>query len=171
MTTNPVDPEGLILFLDIDGVLHPEGVGEDLHFVHLANFEAVLREFPLVHVVVSSAWRLDMSLDDLRQRFSADIRARIVGVTPSLPHLEDQFGQRQRECELWLRETYPAKAGPPRWLALDDRESYFDRGCPNLVLLPYVHFGGTGLEGSAIRLLRQRIWQALQPDVGFNETP
>lgn len=32
MTTNPIDPEGLILFLDIDGVLHPEGVGEDLHF-------------------------------------------------------------------------------------------------------------------------------------------
>jgi len=54
---------------------------------------------------------------------------------------------------------------------LDDRESYFDRGCPNLVLLPYVHFGGTGLEGSAIGLLRQRIWQALQSDVGFNETP
>lgn len=161
MAADPVDSLELILFLDFDGVLHPEGVGEDLHFVHLTNLEAVLREFPSVQVVVSSAWRLDMPLEELQQKFSQDIRARVIGVTPTLPYLEAKYGQRQRECELWLRETYPAGVATPRWLALDDRESYFDRGCPNLVLLPHVHFGGTGLEGGLVDLLHQRIRQLL----------
>lgn len=161
MATDPTDPQELILFLDFDGVLHPEGVGEDLHFVHLPAFEAALREFPSVQVVVSSAWRLDMPLDELRQKFSQDIRARVVGVTPSLPHLEAKYGQRQRECELWLRQAYPGGVATPRWLALDDRESYFDRGCQNLVLLPHVHYGGTGLDGETLDLLRRRLRQAL----------
>ena len=64
------------LFLDIDGVLHPEGVGPELELCHLRNMETLLREFPQVLVVVSSAWRLESSFEELRQRFSPDMRPR-----------------------------------------------------------------------------------------------
>lgn len=84
----------------------------------------VLREFPQVLVVISSAWRLDMSLEDLRLKLSEDIRTRIVGVTPSRPELEDQSGRRQRECEQWLETELSADHSPRLpWLALDNRAS------------------------------------------------
>jgi hypothetical protein len=47
-----------IFFLDFDGVLHPqyehEPVPTELAFCHLARFEAILREFPSVEIVISS---------------------------------------------------------------------------------------------------------------------
>lgn len=162
MTLPSTPTDSMILFLDIDGVLHPEGVGVELEFVHLDNLEAVLREFVQIQVVIPSAWRLEMSLEELRRRFSEDIRPRIVGITPSLPEYEDQRGQRQRECEQWLltaQDVQGAQQLP--WLALDDRASYFDEDCPNLVLLPHVWYGGTGLEGPHIDQLRGRIRQAI----------
>lgn len=173
MSTNLSGANVLILFLDIDGVLHPEGVGEELHFVHLDNFEGVLREFPQIQVVISSTWRLDMSLEELRLRFSEDLRPRIVGVTPSLPESKDPRKQRQRECEQWLETALAADLSlRPPWLALDDRANYFDEGCPNLVLLPHVHQGGTGLEGPYTDQLRNRIRRAIGlPGSSFDQDP
>ena len=52
---------GLILFLDFDGVLHPEGEDHILNggadFCFLPRLEALLREFPWVKIVISSSWR------------------------------------------------------------------------------------------------------------------
>lgn len=157
----------LVLFLDFDGVLHPEGVGAELEFCHLGTFEQLMREFPQVLIVVSSTWRLEVSWDRLKQHFSPDIQPRLVGVTPSLSELQGVRGQRQRECEAWLRQH--ANESPNtsvHWLALDDRESYFDEGCENLVLLPHVHAGGTGLEGEYVELLRCRLRWALGREGG-----
>ena len=66
----------MILFLDFDGVLHPEysdrAVPDEIAFCHLPRFEAVLRDFPNVEIVISSTWRYHLPLDALRERFSAD---------------------------------------------------------------------------------------------------
>lgn len=150
----PVLPRNpLVLFLDIDGVLHPEGVGADLEFYHLDNFQTVLRQFPAVRVVVSSTWRLSMSLEVLRHHFAVDIQDRIVGVTSDLRSIHPPLGLRQRECESWIERNCPGSS----WLAVDDRKSYFDDDCPFLFLIPHVYDGGVGLDAEQAELLRQRL--------------
>lgn len=148
----------LYLFLDFDGVLHPEGVGPELEFCHLQGFEDLMREYPQVRLVLSSSWRIHLPFEKLMAIFSTDLQNRIVGATPHLRELENKQGHRQRECEQWLASNAPGAS----WLAVDDRASYFDAGCPQLVLLPHIHDGGTGLEGDALALLQWRIDQALE---------
>ncbi len=75
----------MILFLDIDGVLHPlpdPGQSGAEQFTRLDLLEEVLRQLPHVDVVISSSWRELHPLDDIRTYFSPDVQARIVDVTP-----------------------------------------------------------------------------------------
>jgi hypothetical protein len=76
----------VILFLDFDGVLHPEGEDHVLNggadFCFLPRLEALLREFPQVKIVISSSWREQLLYKTLLKPFSSDIRARILGATP-----------------------------------------------------------------------------------------
>jgi len=53
-----------IIFLDFDGVLHPDGVGL---FSRLPLLESFLSRMPEAEIVVSSTWREDHTLDELRQ--------------------------------------------------------------------------------------------------------
>lgn len=106
----------MILFLDFDGVLHPECSGPvpaDLAFCRLPLFEAVVREHPSLALVISSTWREQFDLAALRAWFSPDVAKRIVGTTPVLP----QPAQREAEILAWLREH--GREGCA-WLALDD---------------------------------------------------
>ena len=126
----------MIIFLDFDGVLHPEPCREEQFFCHLPKLEALLREFPDVQIVVSSSWRNDRTLDELRSFFSLDIAAKIIGCTPyyrDLPELVELIGvtyTRQAEVEGWLRAF-----GRPweKWVALDDRAYWFKPFLPNLI--------------------------------------
>jgi len=76
----------VILFLDFDGVLHPEGEDHILNggadFCFLPRLEALLREFPHVNIVISSSWREQLLYETLLKPFSSDIRDRILGATP-----------------------------------------------------------------------------------------
>ena len=47
-----------VLFLDLDGVLHPEHCHESKHFCRLPILEAALRQVPETIVVITSTWRL-----------------------------------------------------------------------------------------------------------------
>lgn len=53
-----------ILFLDFDGVLHPEHCLESKHFCLLPVLEKVVRQVPEVGLVIASTWRLQVSLDE-----------------------------------------------------------------------------------------------------------
>ena len=68
------------VFLDFDGVLHPEFCHESKHFCCLPLFEEVLRKVPDCEIVIASTWRLQTPIDVLRAHFSHDISPRIVGV-------------------------------------------------------------------------------------------
>ena len=46
----------MILFLDFDGVLHPEPSLAKDAFCRLPLIEEILQDFPQVQIVVSSAW-------------------------------------------------------------------------------------------------------------------
>ena len=118
----------MILFLDFDGVLHPQHDGEptpaDRAFCHLARFEAVMRDFPGVQIVISSMWREQCSLDELRARFLPDIAARNIGVTPVTPRIDDKYMPARREGEI-LDLLMSAQRLDEPWLAFDDANWQF----------------------------------------------
>jgi hypothetical protein len=120
----------MILFLDFDGVLHPFSRPHG-PLAHVPYFERVLRDYPDVEIVISSAWREAHSLEQLRLFFSEDIAGRIIGVTPQLDSLEHPF-IREAEILAWLRN---AGRGREAWVGLDDIASFFSPGCRNLVLV------------------------------------
>lgn len=125
----------MILFLDFDGVLHPEHDGgptpAESVFCHLPRFEAVMRDFPTVEIVISSMWRYQFTLDELRARFSPDIAARIIDTTAQAERIDGYLPAR-REGEIldWIAST--GHEGVP-WIALDDASWQFQRHHDRLV--------------------------------------
>lgn len=115
----------MLLFIDIDGVLHP--VPPHNHEVgvlcHMDRFESIMRDFPGCRIVISSSWREQFDLDTLRDFFSPDIAARIIGVTPVIDELVRFL--RQREIERYLASTNQ-ESSP--WIALDDDPEHFAPG-------------------------------------------
>jgi hypothetical protein len=145
-----------ILFLDFDGVLHPEFCQPSRYFGQLPLLEEYLRSQPEISIVISSTWRLNHSLAALKESFSADIAARIVDVTPQFALLSNVpetlvAYHREAECDAWLRQNQLV-ASP--WLALDDRSWLFRPFSKHLVLTD----GSVGLTVETVDTLRHR-WQ------------
>lgn len=111
----------MLIFLDIDGVLHPQNPFEplgELAFCHLPRFEKVVRDYPNIEVVISSTWRENRTLSQLRSLFANDIASRIIGTTPITPSIgRYQPTLREREILNWLTT---AKREAESWIALDD---------------------------------------------------
>lgn len=126
----------MILFLDFDGVLHPEYEREPMpseqSFCHLLRLEAILREYPHVEIVITSMWRYEFSITDLRNRFAEDIRHRIIGVTALEEHQNARHLPARREGEIldWLMAN--DRMGDP-WIALDDATWQFQKHKDKLV--------------------------------------
>lgn len=158
-----------ILFLDFDGVLHPECCKPQNRFCFVENFCDVLRESDsqgLLPIVISSTWRLDTRLPEMRSFFPKDIQRQIVGVTPRLhsPPIgwehgcADHAATRQREIERWMSTHSPAG----EWLAIDDVKTLFKNHSPNLFLIPEDRRGvGAGLTLLVCSDLRVRLGRFL----------
>lgn len=127
----------MILFLDFDGTTHPFDGKEENLFSCLPRVEKVLREFPLVQVVISSWWRATDNLDMLRSYFSEDIRKRVIGSTPLEEESDcDMYSTvltvakpRYQEILEWMKLN--AYTGP--WVALDDDYRSFPEECANFI--------------------------------------
>jgi hypothetical protein len=145
----------MILFLDFDGVMHPDAAEQDQHFRCASRIEEVLRDFPAVQVVISSSWREAYTLEQIRGFFSPDIAARIHDVTPvlvaaeMLPEALCSF-MREGECLTWMKLHRPE--GTP-WIALDDQAWRFQPMCPNLLLTD----PKTGFTDENAQTLRQHL--------------
>ena len=127
----------LYLFLDFDGVMHPQPYQEYI-FCQLPLIEEVLREFPSVFIVISSSWRAQFDLISLKRLFSEDIGSRVIGATqfyrdPALNHLTKSANdfERQWEIELWMRENSKPN---DKWIAVDDYQKMFEPDCQNLLV-------------------------------------
>lgn len=105
----------MIIFLDIDGVLHPLLAEPPDHLSCMPRLAGVLRDYPSVRVVISSTWRLTRSFDQLQDLFPPDLRERVIGVTPQSDY-KDRAGCREWEAMAWLEQN----AAGERWVALDD---------------------------------------------------
>ena len=110
----------MILFLDFDGVTHPIQASEAGYFQHAPALENVLRDFPLVQIVISSSWRFFEDFEQLKSHFSPAFRERIIDVTPTL---EPNWLHHARFLEIsaWIEKNdYWGD-----WIALDDQYTEF----------------------------------------------
>src|SRR5471030_668875 len=145
----------MILFLDVDGVLHPEAnYDSSLLLCNLHVLEGVLRRHPDVDVVISSTWRETWTLAELQALFSPDISPRITDVTPRWQDIQDEsaYGTyvRHAEIEAWLRSHNRTWE---KWLAVDDQKHLFKPFCKNL----FVTNSATGLTEADCEALAQRL--------------
>jgi len=125
----------LILFLDYDGVLHPDPCPDPRRlFENAERLTRALEDFPEVSIVLSTSWRNVRPENELLDPLPAGLRARVLGITP-------RFGEfpaaacrvpyrRHAECEQWLIAHDMADSP---WWALDDRACWFAPYCENLI--------------------------------------
>jgi HAD domain in Swiss Army Knife RNA repair proteins len=126
----------MILFLDFDGVLHPDPcLDASRLFEQAPLLERTLEPFPEVGIVLSTAWRTEHTLDELASMLPQSLTPRLVGMTPGYQTFRPQPAlaayRRQAECLAWLEQH--ADAQTP-WLALDDRPAMFAPYCEQLVV-------------------------------------
>lgn len=147
---------GPILFLDFDGVLHPEGCSQRHLLMHVPTLASIL-ERHAAKIVVSSTWRLTRSLSTLRILLGPELGPLVIGKTGlyasmSMYNLPDSLRmyQRHMECVGWMRKHH---SYPERWLALDDRAYLFSPFCPNVLECN----ARTGLDVQTLQLLDSRL--------------
>lgn len=133
-----------VLFLDIDGVLHPEQHG-GATLTALPLLWHILHARPNTQVVISSPWRETRSLAELRALLTVgggeDLAERIIDVTPVIPKdPKEHYRHREIECLAWLaanESRWPVAQRPVPWLALDDMMYWFSIPWWNLHLCDY----------------------------------
>ncbi|MPW18931.1 hypothetical protein GCT13_19015 [Paraburkholderia sp. CNPSo 3157] len=132
---------GHVLYLDFDGVAHPESVyllhkhgptllnapGHVL-FEHCALLEEVLAPYSEVRIVLSTSWvrRYRGSVRRLSRRLPPALRARVVGATYHSKMDQHEFAAAPRGMQVWgdvLRRK------PQKWLALDDDWLHWPAWC------------------------------------------
>jgi hypothetical protein len=131
------------LFLDIEGVLVPKTVESARKSADLIGsckfdqsclnrFENVLRKNPEVLIGITSAWKIIYHFSQVKPLFSSDIRERIIGYTPTLNPINNQW-VRYREIIQFLDVKGELGA---LWVALDDRTRHFsyERGDPVVIV-------------------------------------
>jgi hypothetical protein len=123
-----------ILFLDIDGVLHPgNGLG-GTRLMHAEALETALDGLS-VQVVIASSWRFHLSMQEILQELPAGLAQRVVGATGSA-----HIGRwaRFHEIKSWLDCHAPLAD----WRVLDDAVFEFPKPCPQLIAChPQTGFG------------------------------
>lgn len=125
----------MILFLDYDGVLHPDPCADATRlFEHAPRLAQVLESFPGLGVVLSTSWRTKYPESALLEPLPASLRQRVLGLTPRAsdfsPPPELLPYRRQAECMQWLQQHGMSGSA---WWALDDRPDWFAPYCENLI--------------------------------------
>jgi hypothetical protein len=156
----------LIVFLDFDGVLHPDPCRDEQLFEHSPRLSRALDEFPEASVVLSTSWRTFLNLEQLTAPLDTDLRRRVIGVTPRFSDCKAPNGlapyRRHAECVQWLADNGMHDAP---WIALDDRPSWFEPYCDNLVTCDaLVGFDEVAAGRLRTGLLRARRQMALSLD-------
>ena len=123
-TQAPIKRSASTLFLDFDGVLHPNLALPDQYFGRLPLLEQALGNADL-QIVISSSWRFQSTLSRLRALFPASMQARIMSTTGPA-----HIGRHARWHEI---TAYCAASGITDWRALDDAHFEFPSPCEQLI--------------------------------------
>ena len=135
-----------LIFLDFDGVLHPNFSSGSEYFSHAGYLRDALDGFAEgVEIVISSSWRFHWSTTAILQRLPKPLASMVTGITPIG---EPGRHQRYREIQAYLS----SRMGQYDWRALDDAVNEFPKDCAELIECD----GRIGLDDlSAARL---RVW-------------
>jgi hypothetical protein len=129
------------LFLDFDGVLHPLDCHRKLLFCRAGAVEDALMRLSIdVRVVVSSSWRRERTISQLRALLGP-LGWRAVGRTAWCGDGAVRPAQREMQCRAWIQKFFPGA----QWLALDDQARLFAPDCTRLVVTNG-HLGVTAAE-------------------------
>ena len=128
------------LYLDFDGVLHPNFVDKGQLFSHMQKLTKAIEGKPL-RVVISSSWRFHEDLGYLRSLFEPTTQSQIVGCTGPA-----YIGKWARWNEIIKHVT---TNGVKDWVALDDAYMEFPPECEELILCD----GRIGLQDSQMQQL------------------
>jgi hypothetical protein len=125
----------VIVFLDFDGVLHPDPCLDATRlFENAPRLALALFDFPRVMLVLSTAWRQGGTFEQLLVLLPEQVRERVIGVTPNFADFSTAAAlipyRRQAECMRWMLQN---RLQDEAWLALDDRASEFTPYCENLI--------------------------------------
>jgi HAD domain in Swiss Army Knife RNA repair proteins len=153
----------MILFLDFDGVLHPDPCTDRARlFERAPPLAAALAPFASLSIVLSTSWRTHDGLDGLVARLPAALGARVIGVTPLFQDIrcEPRWTpyRRQAECLHWLARN---GRDDGEWIALDDRPSGFEPYCERLLLCR----SDTGLDDAVLNRMRFALMRGMQREL------
>ena len=130
-------PEQPTLFLDYDGVLHPDEVylvrgrpelrARGALFMWAPILEQALAAHPEVRIVLSTSWARELSYTRARRWLPSGLRERVIGATwhSAMSYKRDGF----RSLTTWWDEAtrneqikrYVTRAGLTQWLVVDDQ--------------------------------------------------
>lgn len=111
-------PGAVVVFVDIDGVLHRAENGS-LEFAPV--LARVLLACPNADVVFSTNWRINASPEYLINLLPPEVQGRVAGVTGVV---EGQRFERELECL-----EYAMEHGVAQFVAVDDDATLFSPGC------------------------------------------
>ena len=122
-----MDEQQRVVFLDFDGVLHPDNVfdsrqglflvGPGTLFMWMPLLEAALAPYPDVKIILSTSWIPSQGFDVAIARLSESLRNRVVGATFS-PGMDSYAFYRLGRCQQILDSA--ASHRLDHWIAIDD---------------------------------------------------
>ena len=135
----PGGRNGLILYLDFDGVLHHENVlwhprlgaylsapeGYTL-FQHALLLEQLLEPYPEVRIVLSTSWVRRYGCSRTAKNLRPSLRARVIGATFHSRMEKEPFLAAPRGMQVW---SDVLRRKPRDWLALDDDYLHWPAWC------------------------------------------
>ncbi|BDT72776.1 hypothetical protein os4_23210 [Comamonadaceae bacterium OS-4] len=124
--------DGLVLYLDFDGVLHHQNclwhpkkgaylsapAGYSL-FQHADLLASLLKPFPEVQIVLSTSWVLQYGLTGAAKRLPTELQQRVIGGTFHSKHMHRQEFQFEKSRGQQVFEDV-LRRRPRAWIALDD---------------------------------------------------
>ncbi|WP_282365361.1 HAD domain-containing protein [Pseudomonas sp. PS02290] len=122
----------MIIFLDFDGVLHPDSVfmapsGPSLReegtlFMWMPLLESVLAQYADARIVLSTSWVRNLGFSRAKKRLSKNLQDRVVGST-----WHSSMAKEWTDQILWDQSTryhqiirYVVRGNISKWLAIDD---------------------------------------------------
>lgn len=141
------------LFLDFDGVLHPNHAEPGQLFGRAPLLADALQGCD-VAIVISSSWRFQWDLQDLRARLPIGLQAKVIEATGPA-----HIGRHARWHEI---SAYCTAHGISNWRALDDAFFEFPKDCQTLIVCE----GGRGLQAAQCESLKR--WLMKTPAARLN---
>lgn len=127
----------MILFLDFDGVLHPDAVflekgrpvlkADGSLFMWSSHLEHALTSYPHVEIVLSTSWVRVRGYSRARDALPESLRQRVIGATWHSAMGRSEFGGFRLPVCWWDQATrfqqitrYVRRAQISEWVAIDD---------------------------------------------------